>query len=163
MARTTDETTPTSRKLDLPPCLQDVDEDDLDAEQSRIYKARTEPMLVLPQTSGDSIGLGYPTGLYYVVRPTGSVYMVDLEEAVPTCECPDYRFNAAAEGVFCKHAYHVDRAIRETSLPAPDAADLAYPIEDVLAILEVWWDEFGPAKRSTLERVIGDHPDADCL
>ena len=90
----------------------DIDMDALDASERRTVRARTEPMLVVPQTDDE----GAAIGLYYVYSTSGRQYVVDIETR-RACTCPDMEHNGPENG--CKHRKRVGMMIEETSLPAP--------------------------------------------
>ncbi|MWG33120.1 hypothetical protein [Halomarina oriensis] len=81
-----------------------------DADDRRTWRARTQSMLVLPETDTE----GDATGLYHVFSQSGSNYLADPE--LDSCTCPDMAHNDPENG--CKHIRRVSLAIDETSLPA---------------------------------------------
>lgn len=105
----------------------EIDMDALDASERRTVRARTDPMLVVPQTDGD----GAAIGLYYVYSMSGRQYVVDVE-AQNACTCPDMEHNEPVNG--CKHRKRVAMMIEETSLPAPGtgAADYWHALDALL-------------------------------
>lgn len=80
---------------------------DLESAERRTYRARTEPMLVVPETypakrhkiGGGPFEEGEATGIYTVFSSSGSEYEVDLAERA--CTCPDMQENPPETG--CKH------------------------------------------------------------
>jgi hypothetical protein len=105
----------------------DIDMDTLDAGERRTVRARTEPMLVVPQTDDE----GAAIGLYYVYTTSGRQYIVDIETR-RACTCPDMEHNEPVDG--CKHRKRVGMMIEETSLPAPgaDASDYWHALDALL-------------------------------
>lgn len=96
-------------RLDDEPRLDERDADDLDADEKRAYRARTEHMVVLPQRDVD----GAATGLYDVHSESGKTYVVDATEG--RCDCPDMTHNSPDDG--CKHVKRVNMMLRDHGLP----------------------------------------------
>lgn len=94
-----------SRFGTLPPAT-DVREEQLGG---RAQRARTEQMVVIPQTSAD----GDATGVYRVHKDDGATYVVNLRD--PECGCPDHQQRENR----CKHLRRVAMAVNETALPVP--------------------------------------------
>ena len=87
------------------------DEDDLSPNERRLYRARNERMVVVPQVGAD----GNATGLYNVYSQSGKTYLVDVA-AGEKCSCTDMKHNRPSGG--CKHVRRCRIMLRETALPA---------------------------------------------
>lgn len=106
-------------RLDDEPTLDETEvEADLDAEDKRAYRARTERMVVVPEADVDAAC----TGLYRVYSQSGKTYVVDSVQS--RCDCPDMKHNDPDGG--CKHVKRVEMMLNETSLPAPGEETTAY-------------------------------------
>lgn len=97
----------------------DFDADRLTETEKRTFRARTQPMLVVPRVDPD----GECIGMYDVFTGSGSWYVVDLVGGGRRmCDCPDAEHTAPEKG--CKHYRRVKLGIDETALPAPsDSAE----------------------------------------
>lgn len=117
-------------RLDDEPQLENTDADDLGDDEKRAYRARTEDMVVVPETDVD----GACTGLYDVYSQSGSSYVVDVTRS--RCDCPDMTHNAPEDG--CKHVKRAAMMIQETALPAPgeETADYLDLLEATLTSLQ---------------------------
>ena len=97
--------------LDDGTAYEDADLDALDGETRRAVRARTQNMVVLPQTDPD----GNCIGMYDVSSESGSHNVVVLDER-KACTCEDTQWNDPEN---CKHRRRVSIQITETALPAP--------------------------------------------
>ena len=100
-----------SATLDAGDESDEIDMDALDSDERRAVRARSESMVVVPQTDED----GECIGMYDVHSQSGSHYVVVLDNE-RGCDCPDTQFNHAEN---CKHRRRVAMAINETACPAP--------------------------------------------
>jgi hypothetical protein len=100
----------------------------LDAAERRRWRARFDPMAVVPRLGADETCLG----IYDVLRPDPqsadagdppgvSVYHVDPKRA--RCDCP---FAQSDRTGLCKHLRRVLLVIRTNRVPAPGEADPAH-------------------------------------
>jgi hypothetical protein len=87
------------------------DEDELTGAERRMYRARNDRMVVVPQVGADQNA----TGLYNVYSESGNTYLVDIVGG-EKCTCPDMKHNQPAGG--CKHIRRVLFMLEETALPA---------------------------------------------
>jgi hypothetical protein len=90
---------------------EEIDMDALDSDERRAVRARSESMVVVPQTDAD----GECIGMYDVYSQSGSHYVVVLDHE-RGCDCPDTEYNGAEN---CKHRRRVAITITETDCPAP--------------------------------------------
>ena len=90
---------------------EEIDMDELESDERRAIRARTESMVVVPQTTED----GECIGMYDVHSQSGERYTVVLDHE-RGCDCPDTEFNHAEN---CKHRRRVAMSITETDCPAP--------------------------------------------
>jgi hypothetical protein len=90
---------------------EEIDMDALDSDERRAVRARSESMVVVPQTDAD----GECIGMYDVHSQSGSHYVVVLDHE-RGCDCPDTEFNHAEN---CKHRRRTAMQITETDCPAP--------------------------------------------
>jgi hypothetical protein len=90
---------------------EEIDMDALDSDGRRAARARSESMVVVPQTDPD----GECIGMYDVHSQSGKRYTVVLDHE-QGCDCPDTEFNHAEN---CKHRRRVAMTITETDCPAP--------------------------------------------
>ena len=98
--------------LDVESADDHPDMDALDADERRAVRARTQNMIVIPQTDPD----GRCIGMYEVVSESGSQYTVDLDRP-HGCTCPDTEYRNARN---CKHRRRVALEISFAGCPAPD-------------------------------------------
>jgi hypothetical protein len=91
---------------------ENIDMDALSSDKRRAVRARSESMVVVPQTDAD----GECIGMYDVHSQSGEQYTVVLDHE-RGCDCPDTEFNHAEN---CKHRRRVAMSITETDCPAPD-------------------------------------------
>ena len=87
------------------------DMDDLDAAHRRAVRARTENMVVVPETDAE----GVCTGIYEVHSESGSTYTVVIDQP-RCCNCPDTEYRDAPN---CKHRRRVALEISNNGCPAP--------------------------------------------
>jgi len=112
----TDNPTP-SLRLETPDrTASDESTDD----QTRDDRARTEQMLVIPETDDENTCVG----LYTVYSASGNEYTVDLDGVDVPCSCPDMEYHRPADG--CKHIRRIEHLIQTTPLPAPDESAADY-------------------------------------
>jgi len=97
--------------LDPRTAYETVDMDALTSDERRAVRARTESMVVVPQTTED----GECIGIYDVHSQSGEHYVVVLDQE-RCCDCPDTEYNHAEN---CKHRRRVAMTITETACPAP--------------------------------------------
>jgi hypothetical protein len=97
--------------LDPRTAYETVDMDALTSDERRAVRARTESMVVVPQTTED----GECIGIYDVHSQSGEHYVVVLDQE-RCCDCPDTEYNYAEN---CKHRRRVAMTITETACPAP--------------------------------------------
>ena len=97
--------------LDARTAYEDVDMDALESDERRAVRARTQSMVVVPQTAED----GTCIGIYDVYSQSGEHYVVILDHE-QGCNCPDTEYNHAEN---CKHRRRVAMEITETDCPAP--------------------------------------------
>lgn len=97
--------------LDPRTAYENVDMDALTSDERRAVRARTESMVVVPQTTED----GECIGIYDVHSQSGEHYVVVLNQE-RCCDCPDTEYNHAEN---CKHRRRVAMTITETACPAP--------------------------------------------
>ena len=90
---------------------ENTDIDTLSGDERRAVRARSESMVVVPQTDSD----GICTGMYDVHSQSGKHYTVILDYE-SGCNCPDTEYNDARN---CKHRRRVAMSITETECPAP--------------------------------------------
>lgn len=90
---------------------EEIDMDELSARERRVVRARSENMVVIPQTDPD----GECIGMYDVRTESGSSYTVILGPE-GGCDCPDVQYNGADP---CKHRRRVGIEITESDCPAP--------------------------------------------
>ena len=90
---------------------ENIDMDALTSDERRAVRARTESMVVIPQTDPD----GNCIGMYDVHSQSGEHYVVVLDHE-RGCDCPDTEYNHAQN---CKHRRRVAMAINEADCPAP--------------------------------------------
>ena len=90
---------------------EEIDMDALDSDERRAVRARSESMVVVPQTDAD----GECIGMYDVHSQSGNRYTVILDHE-RGCDCPDTEYNGAEN---CKHRRRVAMTITETDCPAP--------------------------------------------
>ena len=90
---------------------ENIDMDALTGDERRAVRARSESMVVVPQTAPD----GTCTGMYDVHSQSGTHYTVILDYE-RGCDCPDTEYNAARN---CKHRRRVAMTINEAGCPAP--------------------------------------------
>ena len=109
---------------------EDVDMDALSGDKKRAIRARTETMVVVPQTDADGICVG----MYDVYSQSGSHYTVILDYE-GGCDCPDTEFHHARN---CKHRRRVAIQISESECPAPDEhiGEYAETLDEIRAELE---------------------------
>jgi len=107
-----------------------IDMDALDASERRAVRARTEGMIVLPQTDAD----GRCIGMYEVFSESGSRYTVDLDRA-HGCTCPDTEYRQTKN---CKHRRRVALEITFAGCPAPgrEIGDYADTLDHMRTALE---------------------------
>ena len=98
--------------LDVESTDENPDMGALDADERRALRARTENMIVVPQTDTD----GRCIGMYEVFSQSGSQYTVDLDRP-HGCTCPDTEYRNARN---CKHRRRVALEISFAGCPAPD-------------------------------------------
>lgn len=103
--------------------------EEMDSDEARTHRARTDRMVVVPHVDPQ----GYSVGMYDVFTASRSHYIVDLKDR-PKCDCKDFQFNDAV----CKHIRRCSLATAETSLPAPDedGADYFADLADLHERLE---------------------------
>lgn len=113
---------------------------------ARARRARTEQMIVIPQTDDNEICIG----LYDVYTQSGSQYVVDITREFG-CTCSDTEHNHISR---CKHRRRVAMEISEGDLPAPEQPIGEYPatIDEAKAHIE-----------SERERLVGEISDLDAL
>lgn len=87
------------------------DMDDLTPDERRAARARTESMVVVPETDAD----GVCTGIYEVRTESGSTYTVVIDQP-RCCNCPDTEYRNVSK---CKHRRRVACEITENGCPAP--------------------------------------------
>ena len=87
------------------------DMDDLTPDKRRAIRARTENMIVVPQTDDDGVCIG----MYDVHSESGSTYTVVIDQP-RCCDCPDTEYRDVAK---CKHRRRVACEITESGCPAP--------------------------------------------
>ena len=97
--------------LDAGTDYETVDMDALSGDERRAVRARTESMVVVPQTDAD----GECIGMYDVHSQSGEHYVVVLDHE-QGCDCPDTQYDHAEN---CKHRRRVAMTITETACPAP--------------------------------------------
>jgi hypothetical protein len=93
---------------------RESDVDALDGSKRRAHRARTEKMIVIPQSDPE----GACTGIYDVLSRSGEVYSVVLD-IKGACQCEDMLYNQPEGG--CKHRRRVALGITANGLPAPGA------------------------------------------
>jgi hypothetical protein len=101
----------TSTTLDRSTEYENADMESLSSDERRAVRARTENMVVVPETDADGICIG----LYTVYSESGEHYEVDLDHE-QRCDCPDTQYNHAEN---CKHRRRVAITVTETDCPAP--------------------------------------------
>jgi hypothetical protein len=102
---------PNTATLDARTESEEIDMDALDSDERRAVRARSESMVVVPQTDAD----GECIGMYDVHSQSGEHYVVVLDNE-RGCNCPDTEFNHAEN---CKHRRRTAMQITETACPAP--------------------------------------------
>lgn len=102
---------PEAATLDASTDTEEIDMDALTSDERRAVRARSESMVVVPQTDGE----GTCIGIYDVHSQSGEHYVVVLDQE-RCCDCPDTEFNRARN---CKHRRRVAMTINETECPAP--------------------------------------------
>lgn len=102
---------PETATLDARTESDEIDMDALDGDERRAARARSESMVVVPQTDAD----GECIGMYDVHSQSGERYTVVLDNE-RGCDCPDTQYNHAEN---CKHRRRVAMQITETDCPAP--------------------------------------------
>lgn len=109
---------------------ENIDMDALSGNERRAVRARSESMVVVPQTAPD----GTCTGMYDVHSQSGKHYTVILDYE-RGCNCPDTEYNGADP---CKHRRRVAMSITETECPAPgqDIGDYGETLREVREQLE---------------------------
>ena len=109
---------------------ENIDMDALTGDERRAVRARSESMVVVPQTAPD----GTCTGMYDVHSQSGTHYTVILDYE-RGCDCPDTEYNDARN---CKHRRRVAMTITETECPAPgqDIGDYGDTLREVRQQLE---------------------------
>ena len=105
---------PNTATLDARTESEEIDMDALDSDERRAVRARSESMVVVPQTDADDECIG----MYDVHSQSGSHYTVVLDHE-QGCNCPDTEYNGAEN---CKHRRRVAMQITETDCPAPGQA-----------------------------------------
>ena len=100
-----------SATLDARTDTEEIDMDALSSDERRAVRARSESMVVVPQTDAD----GECIGMYDVHSQSGEHYTVVLDHE-RGCDCPDTEYNHARN---CKHRRRVAMTITETDCPAP--------------------------------------------
>lgn len=108
---------------------EEIDMDALSSDERRAARARSENMVVVPQTDAD----GECIGMYDVHSQSGSHYVVVIDHE-RGCDCPDTEYNHAQN---CKHRRRVAMSITETDCPAPgqQIGDYGETLEEVRAQL----------------------------
>jgi hypothetical protein len=116
--------------LDARTDAEEIDMDALTADERRAVRARTESMVVIPQTDPDGICIG----MYDVHSESGEVYTVILDHD-QGCGCADTKYNHAEN---CKHRRRVAIQINESGCPAPGQplGDYEETLDTVRARLE---------------------------
>ncbi|GAA0460019.1 hypothetical protein GCM10008985_15520 [Halococcus dombrowskii] len=89
----------------------EIEMDALTADERRAVRARSESMVVIPQTDPDGICIG----MYDVHSESGERYTIILDHD-SGCDCPDTEYNGAEN---CKHRRRVAMQINESGCPAP--------------------------------------------
>ena len=109
---------------------ENIDMDALSSDERRAFRARSESMVVVPQTAPD----GTCIGMYDVHSQSGEHYVVILDHE-RGCDCPDTEYNHAQN---CKHRRRVAMSITETDCPAPgqDIGDYGETLREVRRQLE---------------------------
>ena len=109
---------------------EEIDMDALDSDERRAVRARSESMVVIPQTDAD----GECIGMYDVHSQSGNRYTVILDHE-RGCDCPDTEYNHAEN---CKHRRRVAMTITETDCPAPgqQLGDYTEALEEVRMEME---------------------------
>jgi hypothetical protein len=90
---------------------EEIDMDALSSDERRAVRARSESMVVVPQTDAEDVCIG----MYDVHSQSGEHYVVVLDNE-RGCDCPDTQFNHAEN---CKHRRRTAMQITETDCPAP--------------------------------------------
>jgi len=134
-----DEQTTNLLRLD-PESDPDADMGNLDGDQRRTYRARTERMVVIPRINADDCC----TGLYDVVSASGTTYTVGWGKG--QSECKDAMFNNPEHG--CKHRRRVEMMVEEAQLPAPNEDASEY-----LSLLESTFDDLLTERERLLEEL----------
>lgn len=131
--------------LDVRTETEDIEMEALTSDERRAVRARTENMVVVPQTDMD----GTCIGMYDVHSESGEVYTVILDHD-QGCGCPDTKYNHARN---CKHRRRVAMTITETDCPAPGQQTDDY--EDTLEAARSRLKEEREALVNELETVSG--------
>ena len=121
---------PNTATLDTRTDTEEIDMDALTSDERRAVRARTESMVVIPQTTED----GECIGIYDVHSQSGEHYVVVLDQE-RCCDCPDTEYNHAEN---CKHRRRVAMTITETACPAPgqELGDYGETLREVRQQLE---------------------------
>lgn len=122
--------TPEIAALDEGMDTEPIDMDELSAKDRRAVRARSESMVVVPQTDPD----GECIGMYDVHSESGAQYTVILDHE-DGCNCSDMEYNNPEN---CKHRRRVAIAINESDCPAPgqQLGDYGEVLEEVEEQLE---------------------------
>jgi hypothetical protein len=121
---------PNTATLDARTESEEIDMDALDGDERRAVRARSQSMVVVPQTDADGVCIG----MYDVHSQSGEHYVVVLDNE-RGCNCPDTEFNHARN---CKHRRRTAMQITETDCPAPGQhiGDYGATLEEVREQLE---------------------------